>query len=58
MAWRYAKFKGRYYLDYLNKTGVVDYQSAESNQGVDVSRRIEEDRAHILFISLWEPIIV
>jgi hypothetical protein len=26
--------KADQYLDYLNETGVVDYQSAEGNQGV------------------------
>jgi heme-degrading monooxygenase HmoA len=48
--------KADQYLDYLNETGVVDYQSAEGNRGVYVLRRIEGDRAHFLFISVWESI--
>jgi len=44
------------YLDYLNETGVLEYRSAEGNQGVFVLRRIEGDRAHFLFVSLWESV--
>jgi hypothetical protein len=44
------------YLDYLNETGVPEYRSAQGNQGVYVLRRIEGDRAHFLFLSLWESI--
>ena len=48
--------KADQYLDYLNETGVLDYRSAAGNQGVYVLRRIEDDRAHFLFLSLWESI--
>src|SRR5215813_2533986 len=46
--------KSEEYLDYLNRTGVPDYQATEGNQGVYVLRRIEGDKAHFLLISLWE----
>ncbi|MDP8946656.1 MAG: antibiotic biosynthesis monooxygenase [Actinomycetota bacterium] len=42
------------YLDYLNETGVPDYQATEGNRGVYVLRRIEGDRAHFLTVSFWE----
>ncbi len=42
------------YLDYLNRTGVPDYQATEGNQGVFVLRRSEGDHAHFLVISHWE----
>jgi heme-degrading monooxygenase HmoA len=42
------------YLDYLNKTGIPDYQKTEGNRGVYVLRSIQGDQAHFLLISLWE----
>jgi heme-degrading monooxygenase HmoA len=42
------------YLDYLNQTGVPDTRSTAGNQGMYVLRRFEEERAHFLFLSLWE----
>lgn len=42
------------YLDYLNKTGVPDYQATEGNQGVYVLRRIEGEQAHFLTLSFWD----
>jgi heme-degrading monooxygenase HmoA len=42
------------YLDYLNRTGVPDYQATEGNRGVYVLRRIQGDEAHFLLISFWE----
>ena len=44
------------YLDYLNKTGIADYQATEGNQGVYVLRRVEADRAHFLLLTLWESL--
>jgi heme-degrading monooxygenase HmoA len=44
------------YLDYLNQTGVTDIRSTAGNRGVYLLRRIEGDRAHFLFLSLWESI--
>jgi len=42
------------YLDHLNRTGVPDYRATEGNRGVHVLRRLNEDRAHFLAVSLWE----
>jgi heme-degrading monooxygenase HmoA len=42
------------YADYLKQTGVRDYQETEGNRGVFVLRRIEQDRAHFLLLTLWE----
>ena len=42
------------YVEYLNRTGVPDYRATDGNQGVQVLRRIEEDKAHFLLISLWD----
>jgi heme-degrading monooxygenase HmoA len=42
------------YLDYLRVTGVPDYRATEGNLGVYVLRRIEDERAHFLTVSLWE----
>lgn len=46
--------KSEAYLDYLNRTGVADCRATEGNRGVIVWRRIEDDAAHFLFVSLWE----
>jgi heme-degrading monooxygenase HmoA len=46
--------KANEYLDYLNKTGVVEYEETEGNRGVYVLRRVEGDRAHFLLLTLWE----
>jgi len=42
------------YDAYLARTGVKDCRATPGNLGVYVLRRIEGDRAHFLFISLWE----
>ncbi len=41
------------YLAYLNKTGVQSCLGTEGNLGVYVLRRLTEDRAEFLFVSLW-----
>jgi heme-degrading monooxygenase HmoA len=41
------------YLEYLARTGVPGCQATAGNLGVYVLRRVEQDRAHFLFISLW-----
>lgn len=46
--------KAEDYGDYLNRTGVVHCRETEGNRGVYVIRRIEGDKAHFLFISLWD----
>jgi heme-degrading monooxygenase HmoA len=42
------------YFDYLEKTGLKEYRSTEGNRGVYVFRRIENDRAEFLLLSLWD----
>jgi heme-degrading monooxygenase HmoA len=42
------------YQEYLNKTGIPDYQQTEGNLGVYVLRNIQGDQAHFLLISLWD----
>ena len=42
------------YGEYLNRTGVPDSRATEGNRGVLVSRRIEGEVAHFLFVSFWE----
>ena len=42
------------YLDYLNKTGLPDYQSTQGNRGVFVLCRVFDDKAEFTLISLWE----
>jgi heme-degrading monooxygenase HmoA len=49
-----AAAKSDEYLDYLNRTGVPDYQATQGNRGVYVLRRIEGERAHFLTVSFWE----
>ena len=42
------------YFTFLQATGIPDYQKTPGNQGVTVLRRITEDEAHFLLITLWE----
>jgi heme-degrading monooxygenase HmoA len=42
------------YYEYLQQTGLFDYQAVPGNQGVQVLRRIEGDKAHFLLITLWD----
>lgn len=51
-----AKSKAEEYADYLNKTGVSDYQATDGNRGVHVLRRIEGDQAHFLIITFWDSV--
>lgn len=42
------------YLAYLQETGVPGYRDTPGNRGVQIVRRIYEDRAEFLTISWWE----
>jgi heme-degrading monooxygenase HmoA len=42
------------YYQYLEKTGLREYRSTEGNRGVYVFRRVEDNRAEFLLLSLWE----
>ena len=46
--------KANDYFDYLEKTGLKEYRSTDGNRGVYVFRRIENDRAEFLLLSLWD----
>jgi heme-degrading monooxygenase HmoA len=42
------------YLDYLEQTGFSEYRKTPGNRSVLGLRRIVEDRAEFLLISLWD----
>jgi len=42
------------YLDYLHRTGFAGFRSTPGNQGAFCLRRIVEDKAEFLIISLWD----
>ncbi len=44
------------YFDYLNKTGVADYQATEGNLGVQILRRVEAEQTHFLILTFWESV--
>jgi heme-degrading monooxygenase HmoA len=48
--------KAEAYTDFLNHSGVLDYQATPGNRGVYMLRRIEGDVAHFTLISLWDSL--
>lgn len=44
------------YLEYLNKTGIPDYQKTPGNCGAFVLRRIENGIARFQTVSFWDSI--
>jgi len=44
------------YFEYLKRTGLQDYRSINGNQGVYVLRRIKDQEAEFLLLSLWESL--
>jgi heme-degrading monooxygenase HmoA len=42
------------YLKYLHRTGLAEYRKTPGNRGVLGLRRIVEDKAEFLLISLWD----
>jgi heme-degrading monooxygenase HmoA len=42
------------YLEYLQRTGFAEYRKTPGNRGVLGLRRIVNDRAEFLLVSLWE----
>jgi heme-degrading monooxygenase HmoA len=42
------------YLDYLHQTGLAEYQKVDGNRGVLALRRLVEDRAEFLLVSLLD----
>jgi heme-degrading monooxygenase HmoA len=45
---------GEAYLEYLHLTGFAEYRKTPGNRGVLGLRRIVNDRAEFLLVSLWE----
>ncbi len=41
------------YWAFLHRRALADYQAADGNQGVQLFRRLEADRAHFLALSFW-----
>jgi heme-degrading monooxygenase HmoA len=54
--WRGATkaLDGEAYLEYLHRTGFAEYRKTPGNRGVLGLRRIVNDRAEFLLVSLWE----
>jgi len=50
------KSKADEYVEYLNRTGIPDYQATEGNRGVHVLRRIEGEQAHFLTLTFWDSV--
>src|SRR5579885_1342075 len=48
-----APEKANKYFEYLQATGLKEYQDTPGNQGVFVLRRIHDRRAEFLLLSLW-----
>jgi heme-degrading monooxygenase HmoA len=42
------------YLDYLQETGLKEYRATEGNLSAQVWRRIVDDRAEFLTVTLWD----
>jgi heme-degrading monooxygenase HmoA len=42
------------YLDFLQRTGIPDYESTPGNLGAYILRRTEGDVTHFLTFSVWE----
>jgi heme-degrading monooxygenase HmoA len=42
------------YLEYLHQTGFAEYRKTAGNRGVLGLRRIVNDRAEFLLVSLWD----
>lgn len=50
------KSKADEYVEFLNRTGVPDYQATEGNLGVHVLCRVEGEQAHFLTLTFWESV--
>lgn len=44
------------YVEYVNRTGIRDYQAVEGNLGVHFLRRIEGGEAHFLTVTFWDSV--
>lgn len=48
--------KAETYFEYLKQTGLQDYRRTGGNHGVYVLRRLKDDEAEFLLLSLWDSI--
>jgi heme-degrading monooxygenase HmoA len=44
------------YYEYLQRTGIPDYEATPGNKGVFVLRRRDGDVTHFLLLTFWESI--
>jgi heme-degrading monooxygenase HmoA len=44
------------YVAYLDETGVREYSRTPGNRGVFLLRRIDDDRAEFITLSLWDSL--
>lgn len=51
-----AASKADDYFEYLKQTGIPDYQNTDGNRGVYVFRRVQDDQAHFLLVTLWDSL--
>ena len=42
------------YLEYLHQTGFPEYRKIEGNRGVLALRRVTDERAEFLLVTLWD----
>ena len=42
------------YLQYLKRTGIEDYQKTAGNLGVQILRRIENEKCHFWTVTKWD----
>ena len=42
------------YVDYLHQTGVREYGETPGNRGVFLLRRVSDERAEFLLVTLWD----
>ncbi len=42
------------YLEYVKKTGLIDYRNVEGNMSAKVLRRIDGDVCHFLTVTEWD----
>jgi heme-degrading monooxygenase HmoA len=44
------------YVEFLQQSGIRDYQATQGNRGVHLLRRIEGDQAHFLILTFWDSV--
>jgi len=42
------------YLDYVTNTGIADYKKTQGNLGVEILRRIENEKCHFWTVTKWD----